>query len=375
MNFKTRFLLPLILLGSVSQGQVPAIGSSKTVDVASWNLLWFAHEENGPEDLAKQYQQVGEVIQKARVDIWAFQEITDTAVFSNLLEQFGEFGHVYSTYWQDQKMALVWDARHWVVLSDSQLFKGFEADFAAGRLPLMVTLFHPDTKDTFLVIGVHLKAHTGNAAQKTEAHVNRKKSANHLFEWQKNHMQQKLIILGDWNDDIDEPLVSDSITPFVQMKTAGTFLMEAQSLLGAASWIYGNSMIDHIWVNGLAGETYKNGTAALYRLDDYIVNYPQEVSDHRPVYSSFYFRMPDPVEKKPEIEITAFPNPSKGVLWLEGLPENAELRCLDLQGKEIRPFMENDGESRLLSGLPVGIYLLIIRSDVYQGVLRLVVME
>lgn len=371
-----RYSFCLLFFGYLnSSGQVPAVGSSKTMDIGSWNLMWFGHEQNGPADLLKQQEGVGEVLRSARMDVWAFEEVTDTALFTQLLSKNGSFGHVYSRYWQDQKMALAWDATKWSLLADTQLFAGYGADFASGRLPLMVSLFHALSKDTFHVVAVHLKAHTGTDIQKAQAWQNRKNSSGHLYDFQKQYAGKKLIILGDWNDDIDESLVADSVSPFLAMKTAGTFLLEKQSLAGKHSWLFGNAMIDHLWANPAAMEHYKSGSADLYLLDLYIANYANDVSDHYPVYASFHFKNTTSVPGTWTQNLTMYPNPSKGSVRIEGLPEKFEWKCSDMQGKEIHPAFDVSAGSIAISGLESGIYVFTVCTPAEQQVLRLVVRE
>jgi hypothetical protein len=66
---------------------VPAKGTSTSLDFATWTLEWFGDPANGPTNDALQLANARDVIAGADMDIWAFQEIVDSADFSALEAQ------------------------------------------------------------------------------------------------------------------------------------------------------------------------------------------------------------------------------------------------------------------------------------------------
>lgn len=366
------FLLCCWTAGSVS-AQVPSFGSSKQIDLLTWNLCWYGDDENGPSNHALQRASIGEVVRNTRMDVFFFQEITDTADFTSLLKESGNFRHVYAQYWQDQKIGWAWDASVWTYLSDSVLFQQSPADFANGRLPLMVTLISKNSEDTLLLVGIHLKAHTGSNSQKLAAYKNRQASINHLKNWQNNHADRKVIIAGDWNDDIDKSIYNDSVSSILGLYDEGTFLMEKQSLAGAGSWYYGNAMIDHVWVNDKMNAQNLPPSSQMLPLDWYFSDYPNTVSDHFPVYVAFskQVKLPNGLEA-PKVH-TVWPNPSLGTFYLSEVSEQAELVLYDMRGENVPFSLEEEGSWKRISGLKAGVYSLLIQEHEQVSVYRLVV--
>ncbi len=330
--------LALFLSTGLLQAQVPAVGSSKRIDVGTWNLYWWGHDQNGPQNKSLQRQEVLNVLQASRIDIWALQEVCDTAALAAGLKDLGHFGYRFSDYWQDQKMALVWDNRYWESIADSQLLATFSADFASGRLPLMTLLVRKGRPDTLCVIGIHLKANTGNATEQEKSWENRRKSCLHLLEWTKQQENRNLIILGDWNDDLDYSLISGKPSSIDTLEVNGRFLTRELSEIGQNSWVFGSAMIDHIWLNTQLTARYTDKSCKRYLLDLYITDYAQTVSDHYPVYAALEEVSANPVRfvREPE-SLQLYPNPSGGLFYLRGVNKVEVLELYAADGRRV-PF-------------------------------------
>ena len=67
--------------------QIPAQGTSGTLDVATWNLLFFGAANQGPGDDPLQMARVRDVILGTDADLWGVQEVTDADAFAALVEQ------------------------------------------------------------------------------------------------------------------------------------------------------------------------------------------------------------------------------------------------------------------------------------------------
>jgi|GEM_PF-2352715 len=354
-------LLVLFCFSLLSQAQVPSYGTSKTIDMASWNLYWYGHPSYGSKNNVKQRAGIGEVIRNSRIEIWFFQEIVDSADLSQVLDESGSYGHVYSNYWQDQKMGIAWEEGKWTLQSDSQLFKNNAASFANGRFPLFVELVAKDFRDTLLLVGIHLKAHTGTEKQKLDSYLNRRASVQLLNQWQGNHIGRKVLIAGDWNDDIDQSNYHDTISPFHQvMDESGSFLFEKESYAGQHSWYYGTSMIDHIWANSAMHAVFKPNSQKILPLDWYLDAYATEVSDHFPVFAAF---IPSTTTGLIEgnVGIILYPNPCYGFAQLSGLLPDDALFIYTMQGEQVTGKFKVEGENAWISGLHSGFYLLRIR--------------
>ncbi|MHB1279271.1 MAG: endonuclease/exonuclease/phosphatase family protein [Bacteroidia bacterium] len=356
-----------------AKAQVPSFGSDDRIDLGSWNLMWYGHPVYGSTNKALQRGAIGEVLRNTRIDIWFFQEICDTGDFSALLRDCGPFQHVYASYWQSQKTALVWDSTQWTLIYDSMLFKNVPQDFANGRLPLLTVLKGKYSSDTLFLLGVHLKANIGNDVQKEEAWKNRKAAAGHLLDWKEQLHDRKVIIAGDWNDGIDKSIFKDTISPFSQLRNEGLFLLEKQALAGERSWYFGTTCIDHIWTNPVATGIYKKNTSQILPLDWYFDNYPTEVSDHFPVFAAFNGGETTGEAGRKNSLYPIWPNPSEGMFYMDGNKEQSLVRVVDLLGKEVTFDKEVVGDKVRIHIPKQGIYSLFLYYGGQVFVYRLVV--
>lgn len=370
---KKALLLLSLLSCFPGQAQVPSFGSMERIDLASWNLMWYGHAVYGSTNKARQRSSVGQVLRNAKIDIWCFQEVCDTGDFSDLLRESGPFHHIYASYWQDQKIAWVWDSTQWTLIHDTMLFKDSPQDFASGRLPVLVVLVAKNRADTLFLVGVHLKAHTGSDPQKQEAYFNRKVSGEHLNSWKDMFSDRRVIVAGDWNDDMDKSVFNDTVSPFAALKNAGTFLLEKQALAGEKTWYFGDACIDHIWVNQKTKEIYTKGSAQILLLDWYFGKYPEEVSDHFPVFASLEptrsLGLPVDILLQPRIG----PNPSRGTFYLDISAPLPAFVVLDLQGKNVSFQQQGSGGRTEIHIHTEGIYFLFLKLEEQVFVYRLVV--
>ena len=99
-----------------------------------------------------------------------------------------------------------------------------------------------------------------------------------------------VLIPGDWNDDVDESITEGRDTPyrmFVADTSAWVFPTGELSAAGATSHLRFTEVIDHILGSDEAMAHYEAESALAYRVDEYIVDYLQTVSDHIPVRVRF----------------------------------------------------------------------------------------
>ncbi|MDZ7808306.1 MAG: hypothetical protein U5K71_14510 [Gracilimonas sp.] len=62
------------------------VGTSSTLDFATWNLEWFGDTSRGPSNEELQLDNASFVISGLDMDIWSVQEITSTSHFDDLLD-------------------------------------------------------------------------------------------------------------------------------------------------------------------------------------------------------------------------------------------------------------------------------------------------
>ena len=201
---------------------------------------------------------------------------------------------------------------------------------------------------------------------------------------------QDWIVLGDWNDELEDPEDDNVFWPLLEDSTDYTFLtLPLAGIPYWASYPYFNSLIDHIMITSDALAEYGNGNTITLRIDDEYSNYSYRISDHRPVMSQF-----DPVvssvDDDHEIAPSSFeimdiyPNPFNSSTVVSVTLEDAaylKLVVYDILGREIATVMDgyySEGTHLMQLGEPnwiSGVYFVRLTSGDYNQTKKMVLLK
>ncbi len=277
---------------------IPARGTSSTLDVASWNIEWFGSTGSGPSNETLQLQNARDVINGTGFDIWGVAEIADQTAWNNLESQLtGYTGFLASesvvtngsAYYgaTEQKVGILYRSSMATLLGAKVILTANDADFA-GRPPLEVRLNVTlnGVTEQVVVIVLHMKAFDD-----VPSWQRRQNASNALKSYlDTTWPTQKVIVVGDWNDDVDTSITSGQATPyanFVGDPADYTFPTRALSLAGISSTTSYPDMIDHHLATNELHATLVPGSTEVYRVDSYITSYDATTSDHFPVLSRY----------------------------------------------------------------------------------------
>ncbi len=363
--------------------QIPPVGTSATLEVATWNVEWFGDPDNGPTDEARQQANVRAVIAQSAIDLWALQEVSNPAAFQALLDSLGSdyegvLGQTASPG-VTQRLAFVY--RRDVVQRQrvEQILTEFAEAFAYRPPLLLEAAVHlPDTTVVVTFITLHMKAGTDldDYDRRREAAQRLKSQIDLLYG------SRPVIVLGDWNDELHTSIITGFPSPYENFRTDTDdyrFLTEALDAANLSTWC-GNSStcrtgstIDHILITDELFEAYEESSADRFAaLLDAIPGYVFSTSDHLPVHARFRFRGASgiAVPSKPEIALQLYPNPARSqvrLIW-EGRGAPVTIRMWDMLGRLVRSWERPAGVGRLrfqidLEGLAAGVY----RLEVMEG--------
>jgi endonuclease/exonuclease/phosphatase family metal-dependent hydrolase len=258
---------------------VPDFNRDNYLDVATWNMEWF------PKSNDSTITAVAEIMKKVNADVYAVQEIGS-------LEQFAAMMELLPAYdFQVTRQSSFFDQA--VIYKKSVLsYVGREEPFAhsdynfAGRPPLRVDFVWTvdGRREPVSIIDLHLKC-CGNGLER------RKKSVSELHEYLSLGMEmgeENIIVLGDWNDQIDDVGVLQSFTAFLD--DPENFRFATDRIAGdveQASYPTWPSFLDHILIGkGFFDEFENNSTIQTLPVAEWFGSwevYELLVSDHRPV--------------------------------------------------------------------------------------------
>ncbi|HVH12538.1 MAG TPA: lamin tail domain-containing protein [Longimicrobium sp.] len=279
---------------------IPAKGTASTLDVATWNIEWFGSTGNGPTNETLQLQNARDVINGTQFDIWGVAEIVDQTAWNNLESQLtGYSGFLASestvtngsAYYSasEQKVGILYRSSIATLLGAKVILTANDADFA-GRPPLEVRLQVTlnGTTETVVVIVLHMKAFDDVPSWQRRANASAALKAYLDSTWP----TQKVIVVGDWNDDVDTSITAGQATPyqnFVSDAADYSFPTRALSLAGISSTTGYPDIIDHHLATNELAATLVPGSTEVYRVDSYISSYDATTSDHFPVLTRYTF--------------------------------------------------------------------------------------
>jgi exonuclease III len=268
-----------------------AFGTDSTFDVITWNI------ENFPKKNPETTNLLRTLLPNLRADCVAIQEVHSISFFYQLVNQMPGWSYFISSS-GDTKTAIIYNTATVQVDSSATIFTGMSNPFP--RPPLLIKL-HWNGQE-IIMISMHLKAYGDNFIDETDPNdeeVRRRYACQLLDEYIiANFNNAKVIIVGDMNDQIQEPEISNVFTPlldkpeeylFADMPIARNLTLQNCSYPGYMSHI------DHIIITNELFSALNSASnyVRTINVENYIVggmtSYDKYISDHRPVGARFYF--------------------------------------------------------------------------------------
>ena len=298
-----------------------SIDPATTLEVVNWNIEWFGSASMEPANDMLQEQNVRTILQSLNADVYALSEIVSEARLANIVSMMPGYSYVISNYGshtnttvnpptalaEAQKLAFIYKTSVLSNVSTTALLSAginTPADianpaynyFASGRFPFMLSAdvtLNCITRNIKFVL-VHGKANTSPTAT---SYDRRKRGSDTLhYTLQQNYANDNVIILGDYNDDLDLTITA-GITPPITSYSAFTndavnfsALTLPLSLAGKKSTVSFNDVIDHVIVSNDMAPYYMPSTASILTdVTSLVSNYAGTTSDHYPVFTRYIF--------------------------------------------------------------------------------------
>lgn len=329
--------------------------ASRTLDVMTWNIEWFGHPTNGPSNLELQFQNVKRIIEETQMDIIAMQEIADDAMFQRLINELdGYRGFISPRAFpsQNQRIAFFFNTNTIDSIASANVATG---GGWGGRNPLEFTFdFTPvgsDETRRIKATNLHAKAFSN-----LEDYNTRVFDANILKQYaDATNRDNKLIILGDYNDDVTVATFQGRVSPYQIFNDDPIYLIvtRALSLAGFTSF-RDRSMIDHIMINEKLFDYHLDRAQHVFDPSPYVSNYLGTTSDHFPVITRFYFPT---TTSAPEFDTEIpshvslyqnFPNPfnpTTTIRYSLNSSDTVTLSVYDITGRLVSTLISNEARS------------------------------
>lgn len=259
-------------------------GTDSTFEVMTWNL------QNFPKNKETTVDYVTQIIYNLDIDIVGFQEIKCDSSFTLLIEQLNQIdtlnawdGYRANSDKWEMNLAFLYKSD---VVNIRNIYEIYEDDrYAFPRLPLVVELIYNTTR--VVIINNHLKAKGGekNESRRKDACIKLDKFVEDNFS------DVAVIILGDLNDDINEPEEQNVFWNFIGDSDNYTFADMEIAADSTSDWSYPYwpSHLDHILITNELFDEFRNegSTIKTITIDKHLKGgwdtHYQNLSDHRPV--------------------------------------------------------------------------------------------
>lgn len=277
---------------------IPARGTASTLDIATWNVLNFGATNQGPSDDPLQFARVRDVIRGTDADIWGMQEVINGEAFDNLVDSLPGYAGILANDSEvaggadayqnaEIKVGLIYRTSVLQPTAARIILADLDYEFA-GRPPLEITArltFDGNTHDAVFIV-LHAKA----AADSTSWRRRGAAAAGLKSYLDETWPSTPVFVPGDWNDDVDESITLGRDTPYrTFVNAAGDWAFPTAELseAGITSILGFDEIIDHILASNEGMAWYEEDSALAYRVDEFIENYRQTVSNHVPVMVRF----------------------------------------------------------------------------------------
>lgn len=287
---------------------------ASTLDVVNWNIEWFGSASLGPSNDNLQEQNVVNVMNSLDADLYALGEIVSEPRLQSVVSQLPNYAYVIGNYGSGattptgiasaQKLAFVYNTSVFSNVSVRPMINAASGttsytNWSSGRYPFLMTAdvtVNCVTKSVSFIL-IHAKA---NTSPLITSYNRRKAAAEELKDTIDTHFNDDhVIILGDFNDDLDETITAGVNPP---RSSYVAFTMDQQdffaptlslSLQGEQSTVTYDNVIDHVIITNEVVPYYVTGSASILTdVSSTISNYGNTTSDHYPVLTRYQFESP-----------------------------------------------------------------------------------
>ena len=278
-------------------GFILHVSESSSFDIITWNIEWF------PKNI-KSIDYIADAILRLDVDVLGLQEITSTSDFNSLISKINDLDSLNT--WtgfrsgnsQYQELAYLINLSEVKIIDEPYTILNDNAYFFAFREPFLIKLMYQNKE--IVIINSHFKCcGDGNLDlnNSSDEENRRYNSVNLLKDYIDNYLfDENVILLGDFNDDIAEPLLNNVFQSFLSDTSNYFFVDYDIASKNISEWSFPSwpSHLDHILITNELFDDFSNFESKIQTL--FIENelaggwneYETYISDHRPIGLSLY---------------------------------------------------------------------------------------
>ena len=260
-------------------------GTDSTFDVVSWNVEWF------PKNGIITANYVENIITNLNADVYALQEIEDTTLLKSIVSNIPGYECHFESYYYGG-LAYVYNANTIQINNKYEIYTSPTYWNAFPRSPQILNITF--NGENIFIINNHLKC-CGDGNLNINDHQDEENRRLMAVTYLKEYIDsilydKKVILLGDLNDLITDPLPNNVFNSFINDSTNYLFTDMNIASSSSSDWSFPSwpSHLDHILITKELFSVFKNSFSEVtcIRIDDYMNSwhhYDNNISDHRPV--------------------------------------------------------------------------------------------
>lgn len=284
---KFAILAALLFFGIISKAQSDlTFGTDTTFEVLTWNIEWF------PKAGQTTINHVTQLIEMMEVDLLAIQEVDEVSAFNQMVDNLENYeGYLESDWFAG--LAFIYNTNVIQINDIYEIFTSSPYWSAFPRSPMVMDM--NVMGERIYVINNHFKCCGDgylNLDDPDDEETRRYYASNYLKQYIDNNLNdEKVIVLGDLNDDIAEPNIHNVFQLILSNPDNYRFADMEIASGTQTHWSYPGwpSHLDHLLITNELFEylEYPGSTVATLHPEDYLPGgwqqYDDDISDHRPV--------------------------------------------------------------------------------------------
>ena len=282
------FLFALLVANSSSAQTLEDLefGTPESLDIATWNIEWF------PKNGTATIDRVKAIVQNLEIDLWATQEIDDTTVFKGMIEDLDDYDYILMDGWFGG-LVYVYNSNEIEVIDAFEIYTESPFWSPLPRSPLI--LHFSFNGEPFYAINNHFKCcgnGTINWSDDGDEEMRRREACVLINDYIQNELpDDRVIVLGDLNDLIQEGPANNVFEPFLELPEDYLFADMPIAQGPSSGWSFPGwpSHLDHLLISDELFNDFNAPSTEVACLDIAAhmsggwSEYDYNVSDHRPV--------------------------------------------------------------------------------------------
>ncbi|MAJ43130.1 MAG: hypothetical protein CMF96_00110 [Candidatus Marinimicrobia bacterium] len=261
-------------------------GNQNHLDIITWNIEWFPKNEQITIDY------VAQIIEALDVDLIAMQELDDTVLFNQMINDLDNYNSYYESSWF-AGLAFIYKSNEIEINNIYEIYTTSEYWSPFPRSPMVLDMNF--LGENYIIINNHFKC-CGDGIldlnDNGDEEMRRYIANNLLKEYiELNFNENNVILLGDLNDSLTDEVENNIFQMFIDDSENYLFVDMPIAQGDIIEWSFPNwpSHLDHIIISNELFSIFENGNSycETIKIDDYFdggfYEYDQNISDHRPI--------------------------------------------------------------------------------------------